>query len=131
MFVTEEDIEEAAVFRPYQSLSDRGLADLLDAYESFLPSLANYGVVVEGVLGEGQAVGRDGNPPRPLRLLSQIEPEVSKSLYEILLEIATRIHSKGDPQQPKYWEWTERGLFYGFTAEDIDRAFGLRDEQRP
>lgn len=128
MFISEEDIKEVVDFRPYRELSDRELADLLGAFEEFIPSLELYGSSAERALAAhyGSSASRS---LKALTMLIAIEPTVSRSLFELLLESASRLQDRGEPRWPSYTSWGDRGLLYGFDGQALDDVFYLRSEQ--
>lgn len=122
MFASEEDIREAALQRPYRELPPEKLARLLEAFEEFLPALADYSHSSENLIAEFPEEHRTES----LRTALQAdEPEVSFTIYEILLEASIRIRNTGTSLWPSYQDWSERGLFFGFDGEDLDHGLSV------
>ncbi len=128
MLIGEEDIREAVGFRPYEELEDERIEQLLDAFEDFLPRLKLFGETVEELIEAMPDTGRASDPGESAARLLSLEPTVSKSLFELLLEASYRLAEDGQSRRSRYEEWYERELFYGFGSEQLEDAFQLRAE---
>lgn len=122
MFAREEDITEAAIQRPYRELPDDKLQRIIEAFEEFLPALATYSHSTEELLAE---FPEEHQTDALRHVLQADEPEVSFTIFEILLEAAVRVRNTGTSLWPSYQDWDERGLFYGFDGEDLDHGLSV------
>jgi len=122
MFASEEDITEAALQRPYRELPQEKLDSLLEAFEDFLPALESYSHSTEELLAEFPEEHRTDTLRNTLQA---DEPEVSFTLFELVLEATIRIRNGGTSAWAAYQGWSDRGLFFGFDGEDLDHGLSV------
>jgi len=121
MFITDDEIDEVVQCRAYEQTPLSVLSNLLDAFESFRPSLESYSAAAEDAAAEDSP--RDSTPtPAAYSLAETVEPAVSRSIFEILAEIVVRDIEHGHDPRDRYEEWRSRGFHYGFGPDDLDRA---------
>lgn len=121
MFITDDEIDEVVQCRAYKETPLSVLSNLLDAFESFRPSLESYGAAAESA--EAADDQRESeSTPAAYSLVETVEPAVSRSIFEILAEIIARDVKRGLDPRVHYGSWRTRGFHYGFDTDELDRV---------